>query len=241
LKAQAVASRSYALAYTNNGSGSICATEACQVYKNANKGGKWEEAVNATKGWVLMAGGKPFSAWYASTSGGHLISYTANGYSTPGFWDTPSGRSGWTSQAYEKTSGSPWFYKGWYRSRTGDSCGKSHPWLTAEEMADIVNAWVVLVKHNQSDERVTPLGSCWGGNPYSMNELRDRANALSAGYQRITGVSVTYSSDGVTDRVELETDKGKVSISGSEFKKAFNLRAQGRIAIKSPLYNIEKK
>src|SRR3989338_1268843 len=60
LKAQAVAARSYALAYTNNGVGSICATEACQVYKPANKGGKWEEAVSATKGWVLVANGKPF-------------------------------------------------------------------------------------------------------------------------------------------------------------------------------------
>ena len=63
LKAQAVAARSYALAYTNNGSGSICATESCQVYKGSNKGGKWEEAVNATRGWVLVANGKPFSTW----------------------------------------------------------------------------------------------------------------------------------------------------------------------------------
>ncbi len=59
LKAQAVAARSYALAYTNNGSGSICATESCQVYKPSNKGGKWDEAVNATRGWVLVTGGKP--------------------------------------------------------------------------------------------------------------------------------------------------------------------------------------
>src|SRR5690606_19233281 len=140
------------------------------------------------------------------------------------------GRSGWTSQAYEKIAGSPWFYKGWYRDRSGDACGKSHPWLNKEEMADILNAWVVLVKHGQSDDRVVPLGSCWGGNPYSMQELRDRANTLSGGYSSVSGVSVTYADNGVTAHVEFQTDKGSVQISGAEFKKAFNLRAPGKIS-----------
>ncbi|OGG31194.1 hypothetical protein A3A63_04325 [Candidatus Gottesmanbacteria bacterium RIFCSPLOWO2_01_FULL_46_9] len=80
LRAQAVAARSYALARTNNGSGSICATEACQVFKPQSKGGKWEEAVNDTRGWVLIANGQPFSAWYASTSGGYQEAYSYNGY-----------------------------------------------------------------------------------------------------------------------------------------------------------------
>src|SRR3972149_7740662 len=140
LKAQAIAARSYALAR----GGSICATESCQVFKPSPKGGNWEEAVNQTRGKVVYANGAPVSTLYASTSGGYLESYSANGYSTPGFWDTPSGRSGWTSQAYEKTASSPWFYKGWYKSRSGDSCGRRHPWLTSEEMADILNGWQVL-------------------------------------------------------------------------------------------------
>ena len=55
----AVAARSYALAWTREGTGGdICTNEGCQVYKNSNKGGKWEEAVNATRGWVLMKDGK---------------------------------------------------------------------------------------------------------------------------------------------------------------------------------------
>jgi peptidoglycan hydrolase-like amidase len=241
LKAQAVAARSYALAVTNNGSGSICATEACQVYKPTNKGGKWEEAVNSTRGWVLQAGGKPFSAKYASTSGGYQESYSYNGYSTPGFWDTKRGREGWTAEAYEKLAGSPWFYKGWYRSRGGDSCGRSHPWLNGEEMADILNAWVVLVKNSQSDSRVTPLGSCWSGNPYSINELRDKANSLGGGYSKVTGVSVSYSNSGTTANVSFQTDRGDITVDGNQFYKAFNLRAPGKISIKSGLFNIEKK
>ncbi len=237
LKAQAIAARSYALAR----GGSICATESCQVFKPSPKGGKWEEAVNATKGKVVYANGSPMSTWYASTSGGYQMSYSSNGYSTPGFWDTPSGRSGWTAQAYEKMAGSPWFYKGWYKDRGGDSCGKSHPWLSAEELADILNAWVVLIKAGQSDDRVTPQGSCWGGNPYSTGELRDKANNNGGGYSRVTGVLVTYADNGVTANVSFDTDRGSVTISGSDFKKAFNLRAPGKISIKSGLYNIEKK
>ncbi len=237
LKAQAVAARSYALAR----GGTICATESCQVFKPNPKGGNWEKAVNETRGKVLYANGKPFSAWYASTSGGYQESYTYNGYSTPAFWDAQGGRSGWTSQAYEKIAGSPWFYKAWYKTRSGGSCGRSHPWLTAEEMADILNAWVVMLKNGQSDNRITPIGSCWGGNPYSISELKSRADSLSGGYSRVVDVSVTYASNGVTASVKFQTDRGELTLKGSEFYRAFNLRAPGRIALKSGLFNIEKK
>lgn len=244
LKAQVVAARSYALAWTDEGrGGSICTDEGCQVYKNSNKGGKWEEAVNATRGWVLVANGKPFKAWFASSAGGYIQGYTDNysGYSTSGFWDTPSGRSGWTSQAYEKKADGPWFYKGWYKSRSGASCSRSHPWLNGEEMADVINAWVVLIKSNQSDSRVVPLGGCAGGSPYSIGELRDRANGLGGGYTKVTAMSVTYSEGGYTNSVHLETDRGGLDINGGDFKKAFNLRAPGWISLKSGLFNIESK
>jgi len=242
LKAQAVAARSYALAWTDEGKGgSICTTQSCQVYKNSNKGGRWEDAVNETKGWVLWNNGKPFKAWYASTSGGYQESYTDSysGYTTPSLWDTSNGRNGWTSQAYEKVGGSPWFYKGWYKGSSGDTCGRSHPWLTGEEMADILNAWVVL--KNGSDDRVSPLGSCWGGNPYSVSDLKSKADGSGGGYGRVTGVSVSYSDGGYTSNVHFDTDKGGVDINGSEFKKIFNLRAPGRISLKSGLFNIERK
>lgn len=243
LKAQAVAARSYALAWTDEGKGgAICTTEACQVYKNSNKGGKWEEAVNATRGWVLWANGKPLKAWYASTAGGYIQGYTDtySGYATPGFWDTANGRSGWTSQAYEKTAESPWFYKGWYKSRSGDSCGRGHPWLNGEEMADILNAWVVIYQQGQNDDRVVPIDyySCFkkSANPYTLSELKGKG-----GYSSVSGVSVTYSDGGYTSNVTFSTNKGDVTIKGSEFKDAFNLRAPGRIALKSGLFNIEKK
>ncbi|HAU98778.1 MAG: SpoIID/LytB domain-containing protein [Microgenomates group bacterium GW2011_GWF2_45_18] len=241
LKAQAVAARSYALADMQR-RGYICATESCQVYKSSNKGGNWESAVNATAGWVLMKNGKPLWAKYASTAGGYIDAYTdsaSTGHRTPSFWDTKNGRDGWTSQAFEKIAGSPWFYKAWYKTRGGDSCGRSHPWLTQEETADVLNAWIVL--SNTSESRISPLGGCWGGNPYSMSELRDRANGYGGAVTSVSDVHVEYSNDGYTANVIFQTNKGEVSISGSEFKKVFNIRAPGNISVKSGLFNVEKR
>lgn len=244
LKAQAIAARSYALAYTGwrmgdrTAKNAICTTEACQVY-NVNKAanpGRWGDAVNETRGKILVGNGsgEVVNAWYASTSGGYQESYSSLGHTTSGFWDAEGGRNGWTSQAWEVRGGSPWFYKGWYKTRSGDSCGRSHPWLTEAELADILNAWQVL--QGGTDDRVTPIGSCWGGNPYSVEELRNKG-----GFTSVASAVVTYADNGVTSSVSLATNKGTVTLSGSEFKKVFNLRAPGWIALKSGLYNLEKK
>jgi len=138
--------------------------------------------------------------------------------------------------AYEKIAGSPWFYKGWYKSRGGASCGRSNPWLTSTEMADIVNAWKVLYQGGGDVSRISPVDTeCWGGNPYSVSEL----SALG-GYNSVSSVSVVYSNGGFTNSVRFETNKGSLTINGEEFKRAFNLRAPGYIGIKSSLFNIEK-
>ena len=233
LKAQAVAARSYALAVTDNGAGTICATESCQVYKPQLKSGKWAEAVRATHGWVMIKDGKPASTYYASTSGG----FTVSQWGWEGIVDTVGGSIGnWPDQAYEKIAGSPWFYKGWYKSRSGKVCGRSNPWLKSEELADILNAWKVVYQGGGDATRVSPIDvSCWGGNPYSMEELRS-----IGGFTSVSSVSVIYGNDGSTQTVSFSTNKGTVSISGSEFKKAFNLRAPGYIGLKSSLFNIEK-
>lgn len=229
LKAQAVAARSYALAVTNNGAGTICATEACQVYKPQLKSGKWAEAVRATRGWVMIKGGTVAKTYYASTSGGFTISQ----WGWSGIKDT-SGE--WPDTSYEKIAGSPWFYKAWYRTRSGASCGRSNPWLKSEEMADILNAWYVLYKGGGDPSRISPVDTtCWGGNPYSMSEL-----AGIGGYTSVSSVSVVYSNSGSTLNVTFGTNKGSVVISGDEFKRAFNLRAPGYIGLKSSLFNIEK-
>src|SRR3990172_3013213 len=225
LKAQAVSARSYALAVTNGGSGTICPTESCQVYKPQLKSGKWREAVQATRGWVMMKGGSPATTDYASTSGGFTISQWG--------WNGIKDTSGdWPGTAYEKASASPWFYKGWYKSRSGATCGRSHPWLNSEDMADILNAWHVLYRGGGDASRVSPIDTnCWGGNPYSKGEL-----ASIGGYTSASSVSVVYSNSGSTLSVTFGTNKGSISVSGEELKRAFNLRAPGYIGLKTRLF-----
>jgi len=248
LKAQAIAARSYALSYVGYrlgnpaaATGSICITEACQVYKSSkasNPPPLWRQAVNETRGQIVVSNStnEIISTWYASTAGGYTFSYITLGHTTPGGWDAEGGQSGWPEAAWDKKGGSPWFYKGWFKTRSGASCGRSHPWLKSEELADILNAWSVLYRGGGDTSRISPIDTnCWGGNPYSQSEL-----LALGGFTAVNSVSVVYSNDGYTQSLNFSTNKGSVTIPGEEFKKAFNLRAPGYIGLKSSLFNIEK-
>lgn len=240
LKAQAIAARSFAYRYQQQGK-AICTTQACQVFsksKAESPPGEWRQAVEETRGEVI----EDVVTYYSSTSGGYLT--------TMG-WDTTDGQggSGFASRAWESKAGSPWFYSSWFTQNytSGSSkCSRSHPWLNTEEMADILNTWLVLGKQG-GDERILPvtINQCpvggVSGNPYSLGELRDKANGLGGAFTSVSSVSVVYANNGETASLNFETNKGSLSISGSEFKRAFNLRAPGYIAIRSPLFNIEKR
>jgi len=248
LKAQAIAARTYAVKYTGNGARSICTTEACQVFKNSRKGGDWEKAVNETKQWVLIdGGGNPVSTQYASTHGG---------YANTSGWDTTdkSNSGDWSTRSWENIAGSPWFYKSWYRSgyfSSGANCGRNHPWLSQEEFSDIINAWIVRKNPNGADtSRIQPvtINQCniggSGGNPYSISELRDLANNSGGAVTNVNSVSVSHNSSGQTSNVKLQTNRGEVNISGSEFKTTFNLRAPGYLRIPQSsfaFFNVEHK
>lgn len=238
LKAQAIAARTYA----SRASKPICTTEACQVFsksKSDNPPSRWKKAVDDTNKEIIDG---DVTAQYALTHGGYT--------NTMG-WDTTdrSGSGNWASKAVEKDK-SPWFYKSWYRSgysKSGESCGRSHPWLSEEEFADIVNAWVVRYKDTGGidQDRILPvtLSSCsiggQSGNPYSMSELRDKG-----GVKDISSVSVSHSSKGQTSTVKVGTNKGTLDIPGAQFKEMYNLRAPGYLRIPQSsfaFFNIEHK
>ena len=258
LKAQAIAARTYALSYVGwrmgnrNASGSICTSEACQVYSSSKASSvpdTWRRAVSETRGKVVVGNStnEIMSTWYASTSGGYQYSYNSLGHNTPGIWDTACGsQSCWPQDAWEKKSESPWFYKGWYQTRGGQSCARSHPWLTQDEFADIINAVIVysadkgLIGHlSQIDS-----GGCWGGvdpDAWSKERLREETNRFGGPVTSISGVTVDYSTGGYTAQVHLQTNRGSLTFSGEDFKEIFTLRAPGAIHLKSLLFNIEKK
>jgi peptidoglycan hydrolase-like amidase len=248
LKAQAIAARTYAIRYTDNGVRSICATESCQVFKNSPKGGDWQKAVDATKNWVLLDGsGNPISTQYASTHGGYtnFIGWDLDGSYSSGSWSTI---------AWENRANSPWFYKSWYRSgysSSGANCGRSHPWLSQEDFSDILNAYIVRQNPQGADtERIQPvtINECQigggGGNPFSNAELRDLANKSGGAVTNVNSVSVSHNSNGQTSQVSFSTNRGSISMSGSDFKTIFNLRAPGYLRIPQSsfsFFNIEHK
>jgi len=254
LKAQAIAARTYAMSYvgyryqSGGGNGSICTTESCQVWSSSkassSSAARWHEAVNATKGKIMIGKNtnEIFSAFYASTSGGYNYQYTSLGHTTSGGWDTKcDSRDCWTSDAYESIAGSPWFYKGWYKSRSSKSCGRSHPWLTEEEFADIIGAMVLYKddSNNQKHLSQPDANTCWDEDiedTWSRSEVKEKS-----GITDINDVSVSYSSGGYTAEVKVKTNKGEYKFSGEEYKAIFNLRAPGVIHIKSLLFNVEVK
>lgn len=244
LKAQAVAARTYAYRYKKDGL-SICTTEACQVFSESKSDSvpeSWKNAVNNTRGKIL----EDVVTYYSSTTGGYL---TTSG------WDTTDKTAGgdWTSKAYESKAGSPWFYKAWYRNgykNSDNSCGRK-PWLSEEEMADIINSWLILKQGEGSGVdtgRVLPvtISSCsiggQSGDPYSMSDLRSK---LSNPVTSISGEPVlTNDGSGNTTNVRFQTNRGEINISGSQFKEVFNTRAPGYISIPQKgfaFFNIERK
>lgn len=238
LKAQAIAARTYAYRYKIEGK-QICTTETCQVFRkskadsiNDPKYAAWKQAVIDTRGQVL----EDVVTYYSSTAGVYL---TTKG------WDTTDGVGGgnFVDKSYEKLGGSPWVYKAWYTkeySTSSAKCGRSNPWLSPEEMADIVNAALVLSKGTGGEmERISPVTtSCWGGNPYNHEELRNVASKYG-GISSATSVSVQQG-QGETQNVTING----ISFSGTDFKKAFTLRAPGYLKIPQKgfaFFNIEKK
>jgi SpoIID/LytB domain protein len=245
-KAQAVAARSYALAYTNNGANEICTTQKCQVYKGGNKGGNWEAAVRATEGEVAVQNGQAITAWYASTAGGYTFLSSDVGWSSSSWTkrlrDTSGDINGFSdlfSNAYDKES--PCFYaaQGW-RKEYGKSA-----WLKSGEVADIINVLLLARADSSTREHLyqTDKPHPYGGEVW--NEERVKQELRSRGitpYSSISDISVDWDKGvGKTNSVSVSGDGGNNNFDASEFKNFFNLRAPANIQIVGPLFNIERK
>ena len=234
LKAQAVAARTYALnSMARNGS--ICTTEACQVFKPDAKGGNWEQAVDATAGWVLLDGGSPGFSQYASTHGGYILNL--------GRFDGRDGNPGSFSElndrAYDKES--PWFYCDWgARSQYSNTA-----WLRSDEIADITNVILLARSDSSTGEHLyqTDKPHPYGGELWNEDKVRQELRSRNiTPYSNVSsvGVSADFGS-GKTTGISISGDGGTNSFSGDEFKNWFNLRAPANIQIVGPLFNVEKQ
>ncbi|MCS7093479.1 MAG: hypothetical protein NZL96_03620 [Patescibacteria group bacterium] len=242
LKAQAIAARSYVVAFTENGQRSICPTEYCQVFRPEPKGGPWEQAVNETAGKVMKKDDRVIKAWYSSTHGGYIFSSAEIG------WNSTS----WTKNARDTVREitsfadlflfafdreSPIFYCNWGQRAQYNNTA----WLKSEEVADIVNV-LLLAKTEPSVSRylyqVDAGGEVWNEEKVK-EELRKRGISP---FTNINQVSVKADFNlGRTTAISLSGDGGLVTFDGKEFRDWFNARAPANIQIRGPLYNVEIK
>jgi len=235
LKAQAVAARTYALNVTGNGSRQICTSEQCQVFKPEPKGGNWEQAVNATAGWVLMDGGGPGFTQYASTHGGYILNLNK----FDGRIGNPSSFAELNERAYDKES--PWFYCDWgSRSQYNKTA-----WLKSEEVADITNVLLLVQKDGGTKEHLyqTDKPNPAGTDTWDENRVRQELTGRgSTPFSSVSSISINADfSSGKTGSVTISGDGGTFTFSGSDFKNYFNIRAPANIQIVGPLFNIEQK
>lgn len=242
LKAQAIAARSYALNYTNDGAKPICPSQKCQVVKKELNDSAWQSAVDATRGIVLTSGGKPITAWFSSTHGGYAYTSGDIGWSntawTKRLTDSAGGIGGFSdlfNNAYDKSS--PTFYCDWgSRSQYNKTA-----WLKPEEVGDIANA-LLLAKADGSTQK--HLAQTDKPNPDGVDTWdagRVKSELSSRGIAPLESVSsVSIGVDFGSGRTTTVTIDGR-SFDGQDFKTYFNLRAPANIQIVGPLFNVEKR
>jgi peptidoglycan hydrolase-like amidase/polyhydroxyalkanoate synthesis regulator phasin len=233
LKAQAVAARSYALNYTSGGR-SICTDEKCQVYIGREKGGRWNEAVDATCGKYLSYNNSPIPAWYASTAGGFVRSSAdVWGSSRPYSKRLRDGKcDNWENCSYDgpEYGDSPWFHKAWGKGT------ENGPWLTEEQAQDMFNAYLLSNKDSSYNSDLSPADK--GG--ISKDELKEKleSEGISA-VGKISKIEVYDDGEGYTTKVRLfsENYNGK-DFDGYKFRSIFNLRAPGTCVIWTSFFDI---
>jgi len=251
LKAQAIAIRSYALAYTNNGQGSICTTQQCQVFKpdpKTDNNNAWINAVDNTAGLVMVQGGNPIKAFFSSTHGGYVFntgdlsgwsqtSYTRRRVDTPS--QSVSSFSDLRNTAYDKDS--PWFYCDW----GGRSSYGGTAWLKQDEVADIVNVLLLAKADSGTQNHLVQTDKTNPDGAETWDASRVRSELSSRGvtpYNSVSNISVNADFGiGRVTTVNVSGDGKSDSFAGDEFKTYFNLRAPANIQIVGPLFNVERK
>jgi len=245
LKAQAIAARSYVLAYTDNGKNSICPTDSCQVFQTGEKGGNWGSAVSQTAGKVMIQGGKPIKAWFSSTHGGYVHSSGDIGWSgtswTKNAQDVAGNVSSFSdlkNNAYDKDS--PWFYCDW-GSRSDYN---KTAWLKSDEVADIVNVVMLARADSSVNEHLYQTDKSNPAGTDTWDASRVKTELQSKGikpFNSVSGIQVDVDwGAGRISTVHISGDSSDPSISGDFFKTYFNLRAPANIQIVGPLYNVER-
>lgn len=243
LRAQAIAARSYALSYTNNGASSICPSQQCQVIKRELNDGRWQAAVDATRGIVMTAGGNPIKAWFSSTHGGYEYTSSDIGWSatswTKRLQDSTGSINSFSdlfNNAYDKSS--PTFYCDWGSRASYNKTA----WLKPEEVADIVNVWMLAKQDSSAQSHLAPVDvpNPDGTDTWDAGTVRSKLGGSAFTTISDVSISADFGTGRVTN-VHVSGDAGSKDIPGDDFKNYLNLRAPADIQIVGPLFNVEKR
>lgn len=236
LKAQAILARTYALHYTNNGQSPICTTQQCQVYYHPKVSdpvaAKWHQAVADTRGQVLVSGGQPITAFYASTAGGYtrlpadFDIWGSAGSNLPYLKrvaDVDGAGKAYDGPVY---GNSPWYYKVWYAQ------SDVHPWLTQAEMIDLLNSALLPADYNSYLSH-PDLGG------WSHEQVRSKLEELGiTPISNISSMTVVNSTEGYVASLQVLTSGGLREVNGWRFNNVYKLRSRGYLALWSSLYDI---
>lgn len=258
LKAQAVAARSYAVQAVQNGRTTVPPNQSFQEIKTEENAQSWIDAVNATSGQVLQAGGQTITAWFSSTAGG----YTHNsgdvfGNSTSYTTTTADANGGIGSfsdlqnNAYDGPhyANSPWFYCDW----GGRSSYNNTAWLKSDEVADIVNVIMLSQNDPSTNPHLSPPDSNIPDTWDAGRVRQELSNRHITPFNSINNVSVNADfGSGRTTSIAFNGDAGTKSWSGDTFTYYFDLRAPSNIFIPclkwngnacaaAPLFNVEQR
>lgn len=229
LKAQAVLARTYAIAYTNNGSKPICTTQSCQVYVGASKvngvcGEYWKEAVEATKGMVVTHSGQPIQAWYSSTTGGFTLSSAEVWGGARPFAQGIKDFNGPDPYEGPKYADSPWYHKAW----------GNEPWLSTAQVTDLMNAALLPTSFDDQLSDLTPDEVV---NRLQENNLTPVQNLTSMEVVDENGSSGANTANVAYVRA-YHSGNQMEEVTGSRFKFVFNLRSPGTDAIWTTRFDI---
>lgn len=244
LKAQAVAARTYAVRWLqNNPGGSICTSQACQVYNpnQVNQSDNWYQAVQATRGIVATYNGSPINAWYSSTNGGFTLSSQAVwGGATPyatGIKDVAGGGS-WPTDSFDgpKNGNSPWFHKAWGNS---NSCsgGVYYPWMTKAQVADLFDSLLLSDKDSSQTAFLNPSDCGRGG--ISPAEVRNRLAARGVASVGDIGNIVTgFDNRGNSTTLNVvSSNYGLIVFDAAKFRSIYLLRSPGTLTLPTSLFD----
>ncbi len=247
LKAQAIAARTYALAATGNGSSPICTTQRCQVYLASkvdnDAAANWHKAVEETEGKVITHGGSPIKAWYSSTAGGFTrlpTDFDVKWNSSPSYTKRMKDYDG-DGNAYDGSEwgDSPWFYKAWF-----DSSYDEHPWLTEEEMQDLLNATLLPESYDEHLSQEDPVPGVSTDEGWSKDDVKEALEDEGIDpVGEITEIKLADSEDGYTENIFVASENypdGEV-LDGKRFRKIFVMRSRGYLALWSSLYDIVQR